>query len=237
MAGLVRGVQDLVVEDGEVEGQAEADRVRGRKFGLRNLGGSLVRLKRLVGRVLALVANGELGQVAVVVTLPVTLLETRSKAWEGSGMYAHLVVKHLALTGLGGRDEVLVKNREDVFADLGELSLDLLAVFLDEIDLGTVALGLLLLLNRGNDSPRRTAGTDDVLVGNRQKIPLLNGKIAVFGGNDLHVVDHLCGAGRNVSEFTAFLEKHVHTLIALGLLGELGQVNSIFVTHFVSVGV
>ena len=81
MAGLVRGVQDLVVEDGEVEGQAEADRVRGRKLGLRNLGGSLVRLKRLVGRVLALVANGELGQVAVVVTLPVTLLETRSKAW------------------------------------------------------------------------------------------------------------------------------------------------------------
>lgn len=80
MAGLIRGVQDLVVEDGEVEGQAEADGVRGGELRLRNLGGSLVRLKRLVGRILALVANGELGEVAVVVTLPVALLETSSKA-------------------------------------------------------------------------------------------------------------------------------------------------------------
>ncbi len=63
---------------------------------------------------------------------------------------------------------MLVKNIENVVADLGELGFDLLSVLLDEADLLRVALGLLLLLDRGDDSPRGTTGTDDVLVGNRQ---------------------------------------------------------------------
>ena len=70
VAGLIRGVQDLVVEDGEVQGESEADRVGGRKLGLSDLGGSLVGLERLVGGILPLVTNGELGEVAVVVALP-----------------------------------------------------------------------------------------------------------------------------------------------------------------------
>lgn len=72
MAGLVGGVEDLVVEDGEVEGKTKADGVGGRQLSLGNLGGSLVSLEGLVGRVLAAVANGELGEVTVVVTLPTT---------------------------------------------------------------------------------------------------------------------------------------------------------------------
>jgi hypothetical protein len=70
VARLVGCVQDLVVEHGEVEGQAETDGVSGRKLSLGDLGGSLVGLQRLVGRVLALVANGKFGEVAVVVALP-----------------------------------------------------------------------------------------------------------------------------------------------------------------------
>jgi hypothetical protein len=70
VAGLVRLVADLVVEDGEVQGKTQADRVGGRQLSLGNLGGGLVGLERLVGRVLATVANGELGEVTVVVTLP-----------------------------------------------------------------------------------------------------------------------------------------------------------------------
>jgi hypothetical protein len=72
VAGLVRSVEDLVVEDGEVQGEAETDRVGRRQVSLGNLGGSLVGLKGLVGRVLAAVAHGELSEVAVVVTLPVS---------------------------------------------------------------------------------------------------------------------------------------------------------------------
>jgi hypothetical protein len=70
VAGLVGGVEDLVVEDGEVQGQAEADRVGGGEIGVGNVGGRLVGLERLVGRRLALVTNGELSEVAVVVALP-----------------------------------------------------------------------------------------------------------------------------------------------------------------------
>jgi hypothetical protein len=70
VACLVGGVQDLIVEDGEVEGKTKADWVGGSQVGLSNLGSVLVSLKRLVGRLLSLVANGELSEVAVVVTLP-----------------------------------------------------------------------------------------------------------------------------------------------------------------------
>lgn len=73
MASLVRRVEDLVVENGEVKGKAQADGVSRRQLSLGNLGGSLVSLKRLVGGVLAAVANGELSEVAVVVTLPVQI--------------------------------------------------------------------------------------------------------------------------------------------------------------------
>lgn len=72
------------------------------------------------------------------------------------------MVEDLALTSLRGWDEVLVKDAEDVVADIGELGLDLAAVVLDLADLGLVALGLLLLLDGGDDSPRGTAGTDDL---------------------------------------------------------------------------
>lgn len=76
MAGLVGGVKDLIVEDGEVEGKSETDGVSGRKISLGNLGGSLVCLKGSIGRGLAAITYGKLGQVTVVVTLPVCLLES-----------------------------------------------------------------------------------------------------------------------------------------------------------------
>lgn len=40
------------------------------------------------------------------------------------------------------------------------------------------ALGFLLLLNGGDDSPGGTAGTNDVLVGNGQQVTLIDGKFA-----------------------------------------------------------
>ena len=75
MAGLIRGVQDLIVEDREVESETETDGVSGSKVGLSDFGCSLVRLKRLIRGFLALVGSSELSEVAVVVTLPETILE------------------------------------------------------------------------------------------------------------------------------------------------------------------
>lgn len=75
MASLVRRVEDLIVENGEVKGQTKTDWVSRSKVGLGNLGGSLVSLEGSVGRILTAVANGELSQVAVVVALPIELLD------------------------------------------------------------------------------------------------------------------------------------------------------------------
>lgn len=71
MASLVWGVEDLVVKYREVEGQTKADGVSRSEVGGSNFGGSLVSLEGLVRGRLALVARGELGEVTVVVTLPV----------------------------------------------------------------------------------------------------------------------------------------------------------------------
>lgn len=71
LACLVGRVENLVVEDGEVQRKTEADGVSRGKVGGGNVGGSLVGLEGLIGGGLALVANCELGEVAVVVALPV----------------------------------------------------------------------------------------------------------------------------------------------------------------------
>ncbi|KAI6766427.1 hypothetical protein HG531_011649 [Fusarium graminearum] len=125
VASLVRSVEDLVVENGEVEGETKADGVGGRKLGLSNLSSSLVGLEGLVGRVLATVANGELGEVTVVVTLPAELVNNGLR---------------MDTSRLGRGDQVLVKDLEDIFADLGKLGLNLLSVLLDEGNLARVAL-------------------------------------------------------------------------------------------------
>ena len=84
VAGLVWGVQDLVVEDGEVEGQAKADGMGRGQLGLSNLCGSLVSLQGLVGGVLATIADGELGEVAVIIALPAgALAQQRTRYREG----------------------------------------------------------------------------------------------------------------------------------------------------------
>ena len=70
MTGLVGSIQNLIVEDREVEGKTQTNWVRGRKLGLGNLSGSLVRLEGLVGGILAAVAGGEFGKIAVVVSFP-----------------------------------------------------------------------------------------------------------------------------------------------------------------------
>lgn len=77
MASLIGGVEDLVVEDREVEGQAQTDGVGRSKVGGSNLSSGLVGLERSIGSTLAVVANGKLSKVTVVVTLPVGVRKGR----------------------------------------------------------------------------------------------------------------------------------------------------------------
>jgi hypothetical protein len=87
VAGAVGRVEDLVVEDGEVERQAETDWVGGSKLSLSDVGSVLFRVSLIhpgsacrnylvgfmgsSGSSLALITRGKLGEVAVIVTLPI----------------------------------------------------------------------------------------------------------------------------------------------------------------------
>jgi hypothetical protein len=71
VASLVGRVQNLVVEDREVQSKSETDGVGRGEVSLGDLSGVLVSLERLVGGGLALVTKSELGEVTVVVALPV----------------------------------------------------------------------------------------------------------------------------------------------------------------------
>ena len=80
-------------------------------------------------------------------------------------MYAHLVVEHLALTSLGLWDQAVVENVEHILTDVLELGLNLLTVVANNADMLVYALGLLFLLDAGDDAPRSATGADHVLVG------------------------------------------------------------------------
>ena len=92
VASLIRGVEDLIVEDREVQGKTEADWVRGGEIGLSDFGSILVGLKGHVCRALSLLGDGELGKISVVVTLPVECISI-----------VVLRVKSMCLTSCGRR--------------------------------------------------------------------------------------------------------------------------------------
>ena len=102
------------------------------------------------------------------------------------------MVKHLRFTALCGWDEMLIENLEDIFANVGKFGFDLLTVLLDQGDLALIALGLLLLLDGCYDPPRGATRTDNVLVSDGEEISLFDGELLVGGGNDLHILHHLC---------------------------------------------
>jgi hypothetical protein len=189
VASLIRRVEDLVVKDGEVEGETKADGVGGGEIGLSDFGSSLVSLERLVCRLLALVGSGELSEIAVVVALPTNAI---SSIFMPGVMCLHLVIEDFRLAGLSRSDQVLVEHFEDIFADLSELGLDLGAVLVDELDLGRVSFRFFLLLYRGDDSPRSTTSTDDVLVGDGEEVSLFDREFLVCGSHHLHVLNHFC---------------------------------------------
>ena len=166
MTSLVWRVENLIVENGEVQCKTETDGMSRSEVGGSNLSGSFVSLQRFVGGNLTLVAKGKFGKVAMVVTLPVRArLAFRICCVADGKLCAHLVIEDLRFAALGGFDQMLIKDLQDIFADLGKLGLNLLTVFLDQSDLGFVAFRFLLLFDRGDDPPGGTSRPDNVLVG------------------------------------------------------------------------
>jgi hypothetical protein len=112
----------------------------------------------------------------------------------------HLVVENLGLARGGVGDKRLVQDVEDILADLLQLELNLGTVLLNGGDMLVGTLGLLLLLNGGDDAPRGTASANDVLVSDREKVTLVDGELTAELGNLLHVGDHLIVAFRLLAE-------------------------------------
>ena len=88
------------------------------------------------------------------------------------------MVEDLALASLGLGDKALVKDGEDILADLLELKLDLLAVLADDTDVLVGALGLLLLLSPRDDAPGSKTGAADVVVGDGKEVALVDCELA-----------------------------------------------------------
>ena len=119
-----------------------------------------------------------------------------------------------------------IEDVENVVANIGQLRLDLDAIFLtkcgtdakpstkkkrnlDLCHVAFVAFGLLLLLDGGDNAPGCAAGADDVLVRNRQQVSLLNGELDIKPGDGLHGLYHLVVPLRLLGDFG-----HVHILLS-----------------------
>ena len=164
-AGLVGSIEDLVVEDGEVEGKTKTDRVRRRKVGLGDSTGGLVSIQSGSSGFLSCVSGLEFGEVSVVVTL-------------------HLVVENLGFLGGGVRDKGFFDDAEDIVTDFDEFGFDLGLVVLDDFHLAAIAL----LFDAGNDAPRCSSGSDNVLVSNAQQVAFFDGKFLGLLGNFLPIL-------------------------------------------------
>ncbi len=164
-AGLVRGVENLVVKDGEVKSKSEADRVRRRKVRLGNSTGSLVGIQGGSGGFLSCVSGLEFGEVSVVISL-------------------HLVVENFGFFGSGVRDEGFFNDTKDVVTDFDKFGFDLGLVVLDDFHLVSISL----LFDGGYDTPRCSSGSDDILVGNAQQVAFLDSEFLGLLGNFLPVV-------------------------------------------------
>ena len=106
MACALRGVEDLVVEDRELEGKTQTDGVGGREVNKGNVLRCFIGQQRLLCRFLAFSAGLKLCQIAVVVAL-------------------HLEVEDLGFSAGGSGNKVLIKEGQDAAANVLQLFLDL----------------------------------------------------------------------------------------------------------------
>lgn len=90
----------------------------------------------------------------------------------------HLVIEDFAFTGFRFDNQRLVQDIKHILADTFELELNLLTIITDGANMLVRSFWLLFLFNGWNYTPRCTSSPNHVLVGNRQKISLINSKLA-----------------------------------------------------------
>ncbi len=84
------------------------------------------------------------------------------------------MIEDLGLARLGLWNQRIVQNIENILTDSLQLSLDLLAVVADGSNMLIGPFRLLFLLDRRDYAPRSTSCTNDIFVGNRKEITLID---------------------------------------------------------------
>jgi hypothetical protein len=132
------------------------------------------------------------------------------------------VVEDFGLSRLSLWDQGLIQDIEDILADLLELGLDLLTVVADSRNMLIGTLGLFLLLDRRDYAPGSTSSTNDVLVGNRQKVSLVNGEFSAQLHHALSALNYynVVGYVERVAYLGNLLHVCNHLIVTLGLLAE-----------------
>jgi len=163
-------LHDLVVEDGEVEGEAELDGVAGGKG---DLVGGVVGLEGVGFGGIEVGTLGVLGNVTIVVA-------------------DHLDEEGLGLTVAGFLEDVVGDHVDDALAVVAELLLDAGLV----LGKGIGEFGVLgVLLNGGNGAAGGALGADEVLEGNGEEVAFIGGDIGTLLLHDLlELVNHILEA-------------------------------------------
>ena len=188
VAGSLVVLHDLVVEDGEVEGEAELDGVAGGKG---DLVGGVVGLEGVGFGGIEVGTLGVLGNVTIVVA-------------------DHLDEEGLWLTVAGSLEYVGVDHVHDALAVVAELSFDAGLV----LGKGIGEFGVLgVLLNCGNGAAGGALGADEVLEGNGEEVALVGGDIGTLLLHDLlELVNHILKAlslfGHTGKENVFFYVRH-----------------------------
>lgn len=81
-------------------------------------------------------------------------------------------------------DKGIIKYVQDILANAFKLGFNLLTVIADSSNVLIRPLGFLFLLDRGNDAPRGTSSSHNILVRDGQKISLIDGEFATNLSSD-----------------------------------------------------
>jgi hypothetical protein len=130
----------------------------GRLKALAHASGLLVRVVRVIANLFAHLAGVKLAEVSVVIT-------------------SHLHVKDLSFVVVTAGDEDILEQVEHILTDGVQLTLNLVAVVLDLLDV-LAAFELFSVLDGRDGSPGCTSAADIVLVGDRKQVSLLVRKLA-----------------------------------------------------------
>lgn len=133
----------------------------------------LICFKWLIRNVFPVMASLKFSKIPIIVPFPekksennINFLKSykRNILLKSRVNFVHLIVKHSWFTSCARRNKMFINDSHDIITNIGELSLNFLAIVLDPLSILLISSRLFLLLNRWQDSPWSSLRTDHILV-------------------------------------------------------------------------